>query len=93
MDQSAEKTLKLQHPGTCTGMFWRGDPFSNASAPTNDNWPRNGALLRGFGPFPTPKGNFFKVTSFQQAGTSGFQPVPEGTWMPYEQGGLLLHPV
>lgn len=73
-------------------MFWRGDPFTNLSPPTNDNWPRNGALLRGFGPYQVKGENYFKVTAIQQANTQGFKPVPEGTWMLYNQGGLLLHP-
>lgn len=92
--EKTEITLKLQHPGTCTGMYWRGDPFTGASAPSNNNWPRNGALLRGTGPHNAPSGEkYFKVSSFQQAGTTGFVPVPDGTWMLYNQGGLLLHPV
>jgi hypothetical protein len=74
-------------------MFWRGDPFTGASAPSNDNWPRNGALLKGYGPFDAKGEKYFKVVAVQQAGTSGFVDVPAGTWMLYNQGGLLLHPV
>ncbi len=75
------------------GMFWRGDPYSGKSAPSNDNWPRNGALLRGTGPYDVRGEKYFKVNAVQQAGTSGFTNVPEGTWMLYDQGGLLLHKV
>lgn len=85
--------MKLQHPGTCTGMYWRGDPFTGNAAPSNDNWPRNGALLKGTGPHNAKGEDYFKVTAIQQAGTTGFKTVPEGTWMLYNQGGLLLHPV
>jgi hypothetical protein len=74
-------------------MFWRGDPFTGASAPTNDNWPRNGALLRGTGPYSARGEQYFKVSAIQQAGTKEFKSVPDGTWMLYNQGGLLLHKV
>jgi hypothetical protein len=84
-------TLRLQHPGTCSGMYWRGDPFTGAAAPNNSNWPKNGAILKGTGPHSAKGEDHFKVSEFQQAGTVGFVAVPEGTWMPYNQGGLLLH--
>lgn len=71
-------------------MFWRGDPFTNKSPPTNDNWPRNGALLKGTGPYHAQGERWFKVTEIQQAGTTGFKPVPEGTWMLYDQHGPVL---
>jgi hypothetical protein len=31
-----------------------------------------------------------KVAEIQQAGTNTFKPVPEGTWMMFEQSGPLL---
>jgi hypothetical protein len=31
-----------------------------------------------------------QVTEIQQAGATGFVPVPEGTFMMYEHGGPLL---
>lgn len=41
-------TLRMQlGGGSCTGMFWRGDPISGAKPPNQDNWPRNGSILRG----------------------------------------------
>eukprot|EP01038_Epipyxis_sp_PR26KG_P010775 gene10775-14468_t len=87
------KVVVLRHPGTCSGMFWRGDPTTKKSPPTNDNWPRNGALLKGSGPHVVAGENYFKVFEIQQAGTKSFVPVPDGTWMLYNQGGLLLHDV
>ena len=33
-----------------TSVYWRGDPNTKKAAPTSDNWPRNGALLKGTGP-------------------------------------------
>lgn len=74
-------------------MYWRGDPFTKARPPSNDNWPRNGALLRGYGPIDANGEAYMKVVSFQQANTKGFVDLPDGTWMLYDQGGRLLHPV
>ena len=36
------------------------------------------ALLKGSGPYFLKGENWFKVTEIQQAGTSGFKPVPDG---------------
>jgi len=33
------------------------------------------------------------VKEIQQAGTTGFKPVPAGTWMMYTQNGPLLRDV
>lgn len=71
-------------------MFWRGDPYTNARPPDSNNWPRNGALLRGTGPYVVNGIEYFKVSAIQQAGKVGFKAVPEGTWMLYEQEGRLL---
>ncbi len=74
-------------------MFWRGDPNTKQQPPSNDNWPRNGALLKGTGPHVVGGEKWFKVSEIQQAGTNGFTKVPEGTWMLYEQHGPLLRSV
>jgi hypothetical protein len=71
-------------------MFWRGDPATRAAPPSNNNWPRNGALLRGVVVEVNSK-QWLKVSEIQQAGKTGFQPVPEGTWMEFDQGGPVLH--
>ena len=72
-------------------MFWRGDPNTKAQPPSNDNWPRNGALLEGTGPYVVDGEAYFKVSAIQQAGKTGFLPVPEGTYMLYNQEGKVLH--
>mmetsp|Transcript_8097 Transcript_8097/g.13467 ORF Transcript_8097/g.13467 Transcript_8097/m.13467 type:complete len:96 (+) Transcript_8097:49-336(+) len=93
MSNAEAVVMMLQHPGSCSGMFWRGDPESGKAPPTNDNWPRNGAILQGTGPHRFGNENFMKVTAIQQAGKKGFLPVAEGTYMLYDQGGPVLHPV
>ena len=74
-------------------MYWRGDPITGARNPTNDNWPRNGALLKGYGPIEARGEKWMKVLEIKQQGAPDFVPVPEGTWMMYEQSGPLLRDV
>jgi len=74
-------------------VFWRGDPKTRAAAPTSDNWPRNGAILKGTGPYRVGGEDWMLVKEIQQAGTQGFKPVPPGTWMMYTQGGPLLRDI
>ena len=71
-------------------MYWRGDPHTGKSAPTNDNWPRNGSVLKGEGPYLVRGENWLKVAEIKQAGSDSFKKVPEGTWMMYTQNGPLL---
>lgn len=65
------------------GVYWRGSPETGKSAPSNDNWPRNGALLKGTGPHFIKGENWMKVTEIQQAKESQFKKVPEGIDYPY----------
>ena len=93
-------SMKLQHPGSCTGMFWRGAPpglqHRAAGAGAQPDWPRNGAILTGF-VHELPKahdGNtqWLEVVEFVPAGTAKAHPTPD-CWMPFTQGGALLHPM
>jgi hypothetical protein len=36
---------------------------------------------------------WFRVVEIQQAGTTGFKSVPDGTWMMYQQNGPLLRKI
>ena len=48
MQAAIQRIFKLQHQGTCTGMFWRRDPRKGKSTyGDNPDWPRNGAILKG----------------------------------------------
>jgi hypothetical protein len=44
--ETVEVNLLKRRPG-CTGMFWRADPTLTALLENNNNWPRDGAKLRG----------------------------------------------
>eukprot|EP00238_Polyblepharides_amylifera_P002819 CAMPEP_0196582944 /NCGR_PEP_ID=MMETSP1081-20130531/41371_1 /TAXON_ID=36882 /ORGANISM="Pyramimonas amylifera, Strain CCMP720" /LENGTH=102 /DNA_ID=CAMNT_0041903671 /DNA_START=67 /DNA_END=375 /DNA_ORIENTATION=+ len=92
------KTYKLAvSSGSCSGVFWRGDPFTNSKPKNNENWPKNGSILKGY-QYLCKGENWLKVTEIQQVGTSGFQNVAEDNkWMGYDggasNGGKWLHDI
>eukprot|EP00607_Mallomonas_marina_P009828 CAMPEP_0182418778 /NCGR_PEP_ID=MMETSP1167-20130531/3158_1 /TAXON_ID=2988 /ORGANISM="Mallomonas Sp, Strain CCMP3275" /LENGTH=126 /DNA_ID=CAMNT_0024593165 /DNA_START=129 /DNA_END=509 /DNA_ORIENTATION=+ len=93
--QSSEftETYKLQHPGTCTGMFWRGDPRGgNTPQKGNASWPRNGSVLKGK-VYDMPGMKWLEVESWKQAGSSTWVTDCKGIWMQFDQGGPVLHKV
>lgn len=88
----------LQHPGTCTGMFWRQAPpgrTHRGRVGAKPDWPRNGAVLKGYVHDLSPQAPhdsklWLEVTEFRQAGEKEWVNTPT-CWMQFEQGGLLLH--
>ena len=98
MENAILRVFKLQHAGTCTGMFWRRNPLKGKSTfGENPEWPRNGALLKGiihdFAEKPEHSQHWLEVKEYQQAGTSTWVGTPEDCWMQFEQEGPLLHEV
>jgi hypothetical protein len=91
----------LQHPGTCTGMFWRGAPTPAHThrvplsvGAEQPSWPRNGSILRGL-THVVPgdaSAKWLEVVEYCQAGRDKWEAAP-GCWMPFTQDGLLLHPL
>jgi hypothetical protein len=60
------------------------------------DWPRNGASLKGIVHTLDKKvegcNKWLEVKEYKPTGMmSKWQPVPENTWMMFDQGGLLLH--
>ena len=89
----ATQLFELRHPGSCTGMFWRGNPTTGAGAAGRD-WPRNGSLLRGKVHKKIKGDDWLEVSEWQQAGTKGFvSGEGKNLWMPFSQGGTLLHEI
>lgn len=84
---------ELKHPGSCTGMFWRKDPRKEVEAVEqkgNADWPKNGSLLEGVvHEFDTKK--WLCVSRWKQAKSSSWINDCQGLWMPFDQGGTLLH--
>jgi hypothetical protein len=73
-------------------MFWREDPRPGTDKKKQqgaDDWPRNGSILTGTK--HTLDGvEWLEVSQWQQANSSA-KVASVGTWMPFQQGGLLLH--
>eukprot|EP00047_Mylnosiga_fluctuans_P017151 m.59201 g.59201 ORF g.59201 m.59201 type:complete len:94 (-) comp6947_c0_seq2:86-367(-) len=88
------QTYKLQHPGTCTGMFWRADPRGSGGKQVGgDDWPRNGSFLTGVKhtlPGTKEGPEWLEVSEWTPAGSTT-KITAHGLWMPFNQGGLLLH--
>ncbi|KAJ0390399.1 hypothetical protein P43SY_011918 [Pythium insidiosum] len=88
------RAYKLQHPGSCSGMFWRQDPRPNAvkgKQVGGAEWPRNGSILIGE-EHDVGGVKYLEVASWKQAGGGSFIEGCQGLWMLFDQGGLLLHP-
>mmetsp|Transcript_9826 Transcript_9826/g.11796 ORF Transcript_9826/g.11796 Transcript_9826/m.11796 type:complete len:269 (+) Transcript_9826:119-925(+) len=88
---SSLETYKLEKrsPG-CTGMFWRADPRPGKVAKVgNDNWPRDGASLKGI--VHTVKGNkWLECKEIQQQGSEAWEKCDDGSWMPFEYNQYYL---
>ena len=84
MSKVIEVDLKKHRPG-CTGMFWRSDPAGATSLASNDNWPRDGAKLRGYVVTTAKNGEkWLLATEVLQANSSEWVPAPAGAAMPFE---------
>jgi hypothetical protein len=74
--------LKKRHDG-CNGMFWREDPTGKTSLESNNNWPHDGAILRG--EVVQAKGETWLLCKeLKQRGDSEFKSAPRGAAMPFE---------
>ena len=94
-DKGDVRVFKLAvSSGGCSGVYWRGDPYTGASPPDNSDWPRNGALLRGILHEVNGK-EHLQVSAQVPKGGSAWQPVADGKWMPSNggasNGGQWLH--
>ena len=76
-------------------MFWRDDPRKDVTRVPQvggNDWPRNGAILNGQ-VHQLPNMKHLQVDSWKQAKSKEWIINCQGLWMPFEQGGLLLHKV
>ena len=74
--------LKKHRPG-CTGMFWRSDPTKKTTLASNNDWPRDGAVLRGT--VVTVNGEqWLLATHVKQQGSTSWKKAPAGAAMPFE---------
>ena len=64
-------------------MFWRSDPTGETKLASNDNWPRDGAKLRGT-VVEVNGEKWLLVTSVLQKGQTDWLKAPQGAAMPFE---------
>lgn len=64
-------------------MFWRSDPTGKAKLASNNDWPRDGAVLRG--EVAEVKGEkWLLVSELKQKGDKDWKTAPAGAAMPFE---------
>ena len=63
--------------------------MTKARPPNNENWPKNGSILKGVA-HQVGKEKWLHCTEIKQSGTSTFLPLAEGYWMPFDYSGPLL---
>lgn len=76
-----EYELKKHRPG-CTGMFWRSDPTKKTSLASNNNWPRDGAIMRG--QVVVVNGEKWLLAKQVKQKGKDWVHAPEGAAMPFE---------
>eukprot|EP00511_Aplanochytrium_stocchinoi_P008253 CAMPEP_0204854178 /NCGR_PEP_ID=MMETSP1347-20130617/14783_1 /ASSEMBLY_ACC=CAM_ASM_000690 /TAXON_ID=215587 /ORGANISM="Aplanochytrium stocchinoi, Strain GSBS06" /LENGTH=114 /DNA_ID=CAMNT_0051999619 /DNA_START=25 /DNA_END=369 /DNA_ORIENTATION=- len=89
--------LRKKYPSACTGLFWRPDPrptrplFSNGHFDM-ENWPRNGALLRGIVHEVNGK-KWLKCVEVKQRRLlrrTTWDSASGASWLPFEYGEYYL---
>mmetsp|Transcript_24724 Transcript_24724/g.34380 ORF Transcript_24724/g.34380 Transcript_24724/m.34380 type:complete len:111 (-) Transcript_24724:451-783(-) len=74
--------LKKRRAG-CTGMFWRQDPTKTHTLASNNDWPRDGAALKG--KVVESDGKKWLIASHvKQANGTSWVEAPVGSAMPFE---------
>jgi len=66
-------------------MFWRPDPTGASPLASNNDWPRDGAMLRGHEITSANNERWLLATHVKQAGkNSEWKQAPAGAAMPFE---------
>mmetsp|Transcript_8248 Transcript_8248/g.11907 ORF Transcript_8248/g.11907 Transcript_8248/m.11907 type:complete len:116 (+) Transcript_8248:49-396(+) len=76
-----EYQLKKSRPG-CTGMFWRSDPTGKTSLASNNDWPRDGATMKG--EVIEHNGSKWLAVSEVKQKSGDWVAAPTGAFMPFE---------
>ena len=88
--ERTEKTFKLlKNNSGCTGMFYRPDPRQGMPKQAGaSNWPRDGALLKGF-VHQVNGDSWLECTQVKQNHGS-WETVSKGNWMPFSYAQYYL---
>jgi hypothetical protein len=76
-----EYTLLKKRAG-CSGMFWRPDPTGNTKLASNNDWPHDGAMLKG--EIVEAKGEKWLLVSEVKQSGGDWVKAPAGAAMPFE---------
>lgn len=83
MTTTDDYSLKKRRPG-CTGMFWRADPTGATALESNNDWPRDGATVRGTPVVHKDGSQWLLVTHVKQAKDKDWKAAPKGAALPFE---------
>lgn len=94
VDETADETMAelqtfalMKNAPGCTGMFWRANPV-NGKKGSNDNWPRDGAQLKGI--VHEVKGaRWLECKEVKQHGGS-WKACQKDQWMPFRYSQYYL---
>ena len=64
-------------------MFWRTDPTGKIQLTGNDNWPQDGAIIKGEVIVHDDE-QWLKAAKIKQKGVGPWLGVPEGAFMAFE---------
>ena len=78
-----EYQLQKRRPG-CTGMFWRSDPTGETRLASNNDWPRDNAMLRGKVVQAENGEKWLLVSEVKQARSKTWTKAPKGAALPFE---------
>ena len=78
-----EVELKKHRP-ECNGMFWRSDPTGATPLESNENWPKDNALLRGRVVHDSDGDKWLLCSQVKQKGSSRWLDAPKGAAMPFK---------
>ena len=83
LSEDIKEVTLLKRRAGCTGMFWRADPTGTSKLENNNNWPRDGAKLRGK-VVEVDGANWLLATEVKQKGKDDWVNAPMGAAMPFE---------
>jgi hypothetical protein len=82
-DDDTIYALIKKRPG-CTGMFWRPDPAGKINLQNNNDWPKDGAMLKGEVVRTIQGQQWLAATHVKNTSDGEWKETPYGAYMPFE---------